>query len=383
MMRYKALTIGLGLILCNQVLAFSSDCCIKGYTPGLSSPNLPGGFYFGFSGLSLKPTETNIGQATDSWQFLESDDPSDLVFRAEDRPFKPSSDWAWGAKVGYDLPCSSLNIEADYLHFNNKTHAVNTTDDGDPMSVSFASLFSTNALFPIDDPDVTSILSLRSDAHLRYKLDQFDLKIGKQFFESCGPFKLQASIGARYAYLDHALTFNSPLSLRVIVDDLPPLITEGAAIGAVKSHFKGIGPLGSLDLRYAFGRCGIGVVGHFDTGLLIGDTYASSFVTLVSTVVDPIVGPTTAVTNRFTRPSLKHVVPNLDAKLGLDYTFCFCNKSSLTVEVGYSAYRYWDAFNIIRGDISSTVDVPAQKITAIETNNFSVNGPYAEVSWHM
>lgn len=238
-MRYKALTLALGFILCNQASAFSPDCCMKDYSPGLCSPKLPGGFYIGLSGLSLRPTETNLGQANDSWQFLESDDPADLVFRADDKLNRPSQKWAWEAIAGYDFPCTSYNIEARYLHLSNKTHAVTTTDDGDP--VSFSSITITNFILPIDDPTTTSILFLKSDSNLRYTTDQFDIKVGKQFLDPCGPFKLQASLGARYANLDHQLTFNSPITLAVVVDDIT-IVADGTSLGAYKSRFKGIGP---------------------------------------------------------------------------------------------------------------------------------------------
>lgn len=125
------------------------------------------------------------------------------------------------------------------------------------------------------------------------------------------------------------------------------------------------------------------MVGHFDAGLLIGDTSSSAFLTQITTPEDPIFGSTATITNRFHRPTVKRLVPTLDAKLGLDYTVCFCNKSSLTLEAGYSANRYWDTFDLIRGDVSQTVDVLAQKITSVTTNSFSVYGPYAQLTWHI
>lgn len=378
MKRLHQLLLCAGVLVSTSALAFTPDCCIQNYLPGLCSPKLPGGFYFGITGYHLKPSETGLGQSTDSWQFLENSDPTNLVFRAEDRSTRPKADWEWGITAGYDLPCTPYNVEASYLHLRTDKHAVNE-NNGDP--ITFASITITNALIPFDTGEGTFFTDVTSDAHLKYDLDQGDLKIGRQFFDNCRTFKAQVSVGARYANIKHNLIFDSPGVLNIVTEG-PTIVIDARTFGAYKSDFKGIGPLAALDLRYGL-TCGLGLVGHFNSALLIGHVDSSNIITQEGTIVEPEVLPPTFTTNRYTRPSLSRVVPNVDAKLGVDYTHCFCNGSGLTLEVGYSANKFWDTFDLIRGDSANSTTPLTQRVTDVATNSFAFHGPYATLSYHL
>jgi hypothetical protein len=377
----KKLIVGLisnGLIFSSSVFAFSPDCSVCGYQPGLFTPKLRGGFYVGLTGISAQPNETGLGQATDSWQYIDTNNPNQVVFRAQDTSIRPERKLAWQITGGYDIPCTAYNLEASYFHLNSDRRAINDSSTGSP--VSLAGLFFTNFFFPFNAPTGESIISYISNADLRYTIDQADIKLGRQFFDICGMFKVQTSIGARYAYLEHSLSFNSSGTF-LIVNSPNTILNEFFDVN-VRSEFQGIGPMANLDLRYGIYR-GLGLIAHINSALIVGHVNSRNSLTQTTTEASPTPGQLQTITNAYERPGIQNVVPNVDGKIGADYTYCFCNKSSLNFEIGYQATKYWECFTLIRGDSSSTVSDPTQRITDEVTTSFSFHGPYASVTWHM
>lgn len=366
--------IGTGLLFSCNSYAVSSACTNSGYSTSICSPKYCGGFYVGLTGFYLKPSETGLGQVTDSWQYGTADSspfiPASRLARS--KPFDPDYEWEWGANIGYDIPCTANNIDLSYWHLSNKKHAVNDLSDG---PISFSSIFTTDVVAPIGDV-VGGITFLISNAYLEYKVDQVDLKMGHMFNDACGQFQIRPSIGLRYNNLKHELTFRSPATLEF---GLPALV-DAIFFGHVKSQFNGVGPLVSLDARYGM-FAGFGLVGHFDSALIVGEVEANSNLGFTFTSPALPISPVTT-DNRFESPDLERVVGSVSGKLGADYTFCFCNKSSLTIEAGYQVNKFYDPFDLIRGDIPYA-PVIHQRITHILTNDLDVRGPYVNVTFRV
>jgi len=358
--------ISAGVLISTHSFALTSECGNCGYSSGLCAPKNKGGLYAGITGYYVSPRETALGQITDSWQYLDANQST----RAQSKPFTPDRDWGWGVNVGYDFPCTAYGIEFDYFKFNNKTHAINNLLDN---PASFASIFFPSGVFPIGtDADLTSITS---NAYLRYQYNQADLKVTRQF-NGCG-FQLQPAIGVRYANLEHRLTFSSPATLTIPGD---MSFINFLFDGEVKSKFDGAGPLLTLDANYGLG-CGFGIAGRFEGALIAGQITPTSFIaptTVTTTSLSPSGTARTVTTTNHT-PKTDRLVTNVGGKLGLNYSYCFCNRSSVTLEVGYQAAKYYDAVDIIQGSFNT----PEFRVTGTTTENLTITGPYANLTCHL
>ncbi|HBB7077298.1 TPA: hypothetical protein I8649_001986 [Legionella pneumophila] len=295
----------------------------------------PGGLYGSITGYYLKPSESGIGQVSDSWQYAV---PNGVLARS--KPFQPDHEWEGGFTFGYDVPNSANNIELNFFRLSNDTHAVNGLADG---PISFGSVFFPDAAFgPLPAGFV-------SDAHLKYTLNQVDFRVGRKYTDANGHFSLKPSLGLRYADLEHSLTFIAP--------------------GNVISDYKGAGPLFSLDGNYRFANSGFGLVGHFDYALLVGQINSNSFVNLGG------------FNFQFASPKTDRIVSSVTGKLGVDYSYMFSNAASVTLEAGYQVSDYINGIDIIRGTLGF-VPGTVQHIAGIESTSFTYRGPYVTLSVH-
>jgi hypothetical protein len=190
-----------------------------------------------------------------------------------------------------------------------------------------------------------------------------------------------------------------------------------------RSEFSGIGPRVGFDANYHIG-CGFGVVGNISTSLLIGDTDAhfserietagtiaitpadlaattiefigplSPSTTSLGAGATPIAGAITGIEGvaagttlfldpttpfehfSFRHPDQRRVVPNIDAKLGVDWTyqFCNCSRSRVTIEAGYMVSHYFDVV-----DRLSRADAFSPENRSRHVIDTSFDGPYVGV----
>lgn len=394
MKRLITAIIGTGLFLsCNSfAYSFTTDCGNCGYASGLCAPKFRGGFSIGVTGSYLQPTAS--GTALNDFVFGRAND--DLFFNFSDlHRFDIDRDWGWGVNIAYDLPCTAYSLTVDYFHIDNEEHRHDNTASGFD---SIASFWITNLAFPIgerflDDPAVDIVVTdynLRS--HLEYKFDKVDLTFGRQYNDVCGFFSIKPAVGLRYAKIDHHYNSRFDGSLIDLLSDVEAADTIHTIFDIHNhSEFDGIGPVASLDTRLGFCN-GFGVVGHFDAALIVGnvDSHLSNHAVISPLTAAGDVIFTEVDDSRWHTPSVDRVVTSLSGKVGLDYSFCLCNKSSLTFEVGYQASKYFDAIDLLRGtvDISDTLIGPIfntsqQLVTNSDTNDFEFRGPYVNVTWHI
>ncbi len=297
------------------------------------------GFYVGVTGIYAKPSESGIGLVTDSWQYQQ---PNGALL-SQSKPFDPDSSGGIGAKVGYDFGASGNSLEFDYLHFNNSTHGLNASD-GSPTS--FASVFFPDVVIP--NP---AAIGLVSDANLAYNLNQYDLWLAHTMGSPTSGFSFKPAIGVRYASLSHNMTFAAP--------------------GYVKSDFQGLGPEMGFDARFGLGY-GFGIIGHLDDAVLASNVTGSSHVEAAAF----------GLNSTFDSPENQRVSNSVTGRLGADYKYVFTNGSIIALEGGYQAIQYSNAFDIIQGNVSP--GIPAgQHITAINTDSFSLRGPYLSLTYHV
>jgi hypothetical protein len=88
----------------------------------------------------------------------------------------------------------------------------------------------------------------------------------------------------------------------------------------------------------------------------------------------------------FNSPDANRVSNAVTARLGADYKYVFTNGSSLALEGGYQAMQYSDAFDIIQGSVTqppASGEPLNQHIVDVNTDNFSLRGPYLTLTYHV
>ncbi len=172
-----------------------------------------------------------------------------------------------------------------------------------------------------------------------------------------------------------------------------------------RSRFNGIGPSFGIDGEYNL--CGgFGIVGYASTSLLVGEanSHLHSRIAIepekqikgTALVTAPFLATTfggveSAVANvttnekdlktrevrlSFHHPDETRVVPNLEAKLGVNWTyqFCNCSRSKVSIEVAYLVSHY---FNVV--DRNSIIEAVAPEFRTRRTLDISFDGPVVGV----
>lgn len=292
-------------------------------------------------------------------------------------------------------------------------------------TAGFEGLFTPLLTIPLDSTFV-DLAAAKAD----FRVDAVDLEFGQSVNVGCN-LHLRWYGGLRYAKLENKLhaTYDAlDVPLTTVAADVITVVA-GATTATVsitatfdilanlrevinqKSDFEGIGPRFGVDASYAIGCSGFGIVGGISTSLLIGEIDSTLFnrvedttvafldtatVTIAGTdatfpvtiagVTVPVEGVSTLIGATFTSSdaaelSFKHpdetrIVPNIDAKLGVDYTYAFCNPShsKLTIEAGWMVSHYFNAI-----DRLSAVGAVGPEFRTRHTTDVSFDGPYIGV----
>lgn len=194
-----------------------------------------------------------------------------------------------------------LSVDSLYLHSN-----VNdaTYDWGTYAQIGY--------LFPATGNDLTvDYTYLRSGDKEKLDLDSTDVEVGQRI--TTGAFDIRVFSGLRYAHLKYSLDAST-------ADNKESLT----------NLFHGFGPRMGVDARYQLGGY-LGLDTHLNTSLLAGKINTR----LESQKVGAI------------SESMNRVIPEVDAKLGIDYTYPISetHKNAVVVELGYQTSNYFNTFN--------------------------------------
>ncbi len=277
-------------------------------------PSQHGGFKVGIDALYLRPTNSDLNYAT-SISF-----PTNFSQGFErNATVDPSYDWGFYAQVGYLFPCTGNDLTLAYTYLR--------SDETDSV-VGVSGAGGTNiSVLPLNAVFGGSFGAAAGKA--KFDLNVVDLEGGQRF--TTGTYDMRMFAGLRYANIDHQLqSFGAPFA--------GGSTTFGAQ--EFKSQFRGLGPRIGVDGRYCL-NSGFGVDANLSTALLIGHVDGCYDAALTTGS-----GSGLTVTNFAAKNgSENRVVPVLEGKLGVDYTYimdCRC-KSALTFEAGYQATNYFNA----------------------------------------
>lgn len=181
-------------------------------------------------------------------------------------------------------------------------------------------------LFPATANDFTvNYTYLREGKKESMDLDDINIEVGQRL--TTGAFDLRLFSGIRYSHLNYALDANTPDNNQ-----------------SVTNLFHGFGPRMGIDTRYQLGNNSlIGLDTHINTSLLVGT-----------------VSSRTQKGDAIYSHSMQRTVPELDAKIGIDYTYPISNagKSAFAVEIGYQTSNYFNTFNtdFVTGSANANFD---------------------------
>lgn len=180
-------------------------------------------------------------------------------------------------------------------------------------------------LFPYTGNDLTvDYTYLRTGEKESLDLDAANLTVGQRL--TTGAFDFRLFSGVRYTHLNYLLDLSTPENKQ-----------------SITNLFHGFGPSMGVDARYRLADSCFGFDTHINTSLVIGTINTRSQNDSASK-----------------SSSMQRIVPELDTKIGIDYTYPFAgdSKSVFAVELGYQTNNHFNTFNtdFIRGSGDASFD---------------------------
>jgi hypothetical protein len=346
----------------------------------VSIPSLTGGFVIGATGFYLQPSDTKGDLDYASSNVNNNSVTSATAGNAAVNLHNvdPGYDWGWGVNAGYIFPNTGNDVNLSYFHFDSTENA-STSVTG--FNGSLGQNTNGNFILPVGFVVSNGNSYQNVTATAKYELDQVDLTAGQYINVGCR-LSLHPIAGVRWAQVDRKLTenYSAPGTSGLIAST--NLTTNNLGNGTLtlneKSDFEGIGPLMGLDASYYIGQ-GVGLVGHFDSALLVGNinSQTTEAMSRLNNLFFPSGQSTFNAT--YTANSAHRLVPVLDAKLGINYTYVFDNvaNSDVTVEGGWQNSHYWNAVDRLQ-----VVDGTGAGIVGRTTSSLALSGPYLSVIVH-
>ena len=279
--------------------------------------------------LKPSPSEHDL-----TYAFLQKNNDS-----REREEVSPGYHWSGSYDFGYRFPFN-LDIWGRYFHY----HA---TDSSSATAKVNKEISSVNA----SGPAFVSFSNARS--RIKYHLNQADLLVGK--YVQLGQYvNLHPFLGIRYLSLERSANNNYS-------GGLPPLTTQNKS-PKLKSDYWGIGLIFGIDPKIMFIHS-FGLIGHFDTGLLMGN--------IKSKIDQNNRGSLGDSSNTLRQDSRQAIVPIIDAKGGVTYSCALKKHFVFNIEAGYQFSGYYKAVNQIFPTLLTGLE---------QTNsNLILTGPYFTV----
>lgn len=340
------------LVIAQNTSPVDSDTRLK-----IFIPNLKSGFEFSASALVVQPRADNLG-----WGVVTTVLPIPTP-QWNVQSFNPNFKAGFNLGARYVFANSGTDIQLNWSYLNS-----NNTDfvQVDPNS-QWISPFSQTGTPPTGG-EITGVASLKSaKATLNFNFNSVNLDMGK--FVNFGS--------------DFELRFFTGLSSARITEDLVSSFYGAPKVVLAlnnKSTYAGVGPRLGLSNSYDVYH-GIHLVGQFAGAILIGSMQPAEYLFNASSSDLALVG--ISVNNEHvSSSSVTQIVPSVDAKLGLSYSYPMKNEKKLTFELGYMGTMYINPLssyetntNVIALDSGSLSTSSVRHVPS----NFSIAGPYLTV----
>ena len=328
---YKKISLALSLLtLSSQIFAGQvGDTVIAPTGVNLIAPDSQGVWSLGLELLSMTPNNVNFQYATVS----NSSIPTGTT---QNKSVDGSHSLGGTIDLSYVFPGNGRDIQIAYtrLHLTDNDNAVSTAGTSNTLNIPFSNLtVYDNASGSVDQD-----------------LDAFDLLFG-QWIRIGSRVDLHPFAGLGYA--------------RIKLDDKANYTDNSNnanySTGKIKSDFSGLGPRAGMDVAVHL-TSGISFIGTAGASILIGnlDSKITGSNYLNAQYIDGY---------QYKNSNSTQTVPELDARLGVNYTYRFNPGTALGLEFGYQAVTYFDVMDT---DYIDTLAVN----TINNSQNFGYYGPY-------
>jgi hypothetical protein len=355
----------------------------------LEIPNLKAGLEITLEGLLLQPSNANldyvgVDSAVLTGPFGGGTGPVTLATAQQVNSVDPGYDWGFRVGLGYVFANSGNDIQLNWTHFDN---SYDSTTFGNPGTLI------TAAGIPLIPLDFTlggvsvATNGISATSNLDVKMDAVDLDVG-QYVNVGTRLQMRFFGGLRAARVEQNITNNYASSYDVTVvsgGTAPTTVFDGTAsyneTDVSNSKFTGIGPRFGVDSSYHVWDC-FGIVAHVAASLLIGEVDTDTTGTSVINVnPNPLTSVFPITTSSATNvDDQNRIVPVLDAKLGIDYTWEFQNRSSLSIEAGWQATQYIDAVDSYQNNVGNAFGLGNNNQT---TSSIGFQGPYLSLNFNV
>lgn len=261
----------------------------------------------------------------------------------------PSHGWGWEVDVAYLFPGNGNDVELSWKHLHT-SESKHIFQDGNFL---FGPSLFTPVIFGFDGGWDEARGKSTND------YDHVDLVFGQKM-DFAQKVTLRAFGGLRYARInqkDHGDYF-------AFEADGAGGVDTAAVETRAKSDFQGLGPRAGIDAKVRLGG-NFSIVGTFGGALVVGQRDQKASFDLA--LFDDSLNVLTAVEVDSKIRNQTIVVPELDARLGLNFAWAFNPDAALEVELGYEALNYFDVKNTSAVSYLDTIS---------HDNDFGIHGPY-------
>ena len=329
MLKKLSLSISLLTLTSSAFAGHIGDAVVAPTGVNLTAPKTEGVWSLGLELLSMTPSNNDFQYASIS----NNSTPTNVT---TNKSVDNAHSLGGTIDLSYVFPGNGRDVQLAYtrLHMTDNNGHVSTVGTSSTISVPFNNLTTYDNAKGSTDHD----------------LDAVDLIFG-QWVRVGQRVDLHPFAGVRYVNikLDDQATYTDSTN------------SANYGIGKVKSDFSGIGPRAGLDVAVHM-QSGISIVGTVGASLLIGDL--DTKITASNFVADQYADGYSLRNSDTTQ-----AVPELDARLGLNYTYRFNPGTALGLELGYQAVNYFDVADKDYIDMNT-----ANTINTSE--DFGYQGPY-------
>lgn len=296
----------------------------------LIAPDSIGVWSFGVEALYMEPTNNDF-------QYAQTTDTVGANASSNNESTDREHHWGGTVDATYLFAGNSRDVKLSFTHIDFDSSDHTGVDAGDILTPAggFISAFTNGTARASQDDDYNAV----------------DLVFG-QWIRIGDRVDLHPFGGLRYASIDtdaHASYFNVSTTTVPTADRYQKFTSD----------FDGIGPRGGIDTAVHLGD-GFSIVGTVGASLLIGDVDSKYRATDSTGLV---------ATNVFENDDRTSVIPELDARIGVDYMYAFTPTTSMNVQLGYQVVNYFDVSDL------DAIDAVTPN-TVNNTEDFGYHGPY-------
>jgi hypothetical protein len=351
-MSWRKIPFAVSLILSSQALHAAAA---QVQTLPVTIPNLRPGFEFSITALALRPGASNLNYVIYNKE-LPTQSPS-----WTEKEIAPGFGAAFGLGARYIFP-EGRDINLTWTHLN--------TNSSQSIAAPSAQFF----LGPDYQIGPNGLPIRHAHGKSEFKYDVVNLDAG-QFVDLGCHVETRFYAGLSNAYLREKVDATYTGNV-----DTGPFPGPFSTFQQVTANFTGLGPRVGMQGDYFLSH-GFGLRANAAVSALIGYSYAKTSYTSSSQELQALFNQSSNYQTIIDK-RIEHVVPGIDAKLGVFYKRDINNCTSFSLEAGYQAAVYVNAIQQYLPGTLVSEDTPLQSggifvgTMSHTQSNYSVQGPY-------